>query len=103
MSDPFYNGGLTHGELSEETFGLFIRPTLWVDTPPGNGSVIRRLNERQGVDGWVESRENGTRLLYLDAESGIDCCWSGALSQYSLCSELFIGSRGAKGPFSIKL
>lgn len=41
--------------------------------------------------------------LYLDAESAIDRCWSGALSQYSLCSELFIGSRGAKGPFSIKL
>lgn len=57
----------------------------------------------RGVESRVESRENGSGLLYLDAESGIDCCCSGALSQYSLCSELFIDSGGAKGPFSIKL
>lgn len=40
---PFTTGG-----RHSEPFGLFIRPTLRGDTPPGNGSVSQRLNERQG-------------------------------------------------------
>lgn len=94
LSESFYNGGLTHSELLEETSGLFIPQTLRVDTPPGNGSVSQRLTARQG---WRD------RVLYLDAGSGIDRCCSGAPSRYSARSQLFIGSGGAKGPFSIKL